>query len=108
MNENDKIIKFLERNYYQLLSNKRYWCSYENEDDWVWVHLTKEFSNRTSCRFNINFGSLTDSTPNLIINLYTVVDLEWVQVFWGNIETLENLKFILKCIGIPYKDEETN
>ena len=103
MNENDKIIAFLTENYYQPILNKRYWTSYKDDNYNDYVHLTREFANRTQCQFEINFGSLIDSTPNLVVNLYTVVDLDWMQVFWGDIETLNDLKFILKCIGIPYK-----
>ena len=104
MNENDKIIQFLKENYHQPLPNKRYWTSYKNQEDDEYSHLTKEFANRTQCQFEINFGKLEDSTPNLVVNLYTVVDLDWMQVFWGDVETLEDLKFILNCIGIPYKN----
>lgn len=101
---NKEIIEFLKKNYHQPHFNKRYWTSYESKEDDNYSHLTKEFSNRTACRFEILFGELEDSTPNLIINLYTVVDLDWMQVFWGDIRDLNDLKFILDRIGIPYKD----
>lgn len=105
MNETNRILNFLQENYHQSVPNKRYWTSYKyiDRDNEYW-HLTKEFSNRTACQFEIIFGSLTDSTPNLQIHLFTVVDNAWMQVFWGDIETLEDLKFILNKIGIPYKN----
>lgn len=104
-----EITEFLSINFYQPYPNKRIWVSYQNVDDpWEvgWVHLTKEFANRTACHIKVFFDKIEDDTPNLKIELYTVVDGDWMQVFWGDIDTLEDLKFILNRIGIPYKDEK--
>ncbi len=100
----NEIQEFLKKNYHQPIRNKRYWTSYKTIDDDGWSHLTKEFANRTQCQFEINFGEIEDSTPNLQISLITAVDNEWMQVFWGDIRNLDDLKFILDRIGIPYND----
>lgn len=103
----NEIAEFLSKNFYQPYPNKRLWASFQSLDDpWDhgWVHLSKEFANRTACHVRINFFNLEDDTPNLKIDLYTCVDNEWMQVFWGDIKTLEDMKFIFKCIGIPFKD----
>lgn len=100
-----EIKEFLSKNFHQPVPNKRFWTSYKDvHSDDEWIHLTREFANRTACQVEINFGELENSTPNLVINLFTVVDMEWMQVFWGDIKDLDGLKFIFDCIGIPYND----
>ncbi len=101
------ITEFLDRNFHQPYPNKRLWASFQNFDDpWEtgWVHLTKEFVNRTACHIKVFFDKIEDDTPNLRIELFTVVDMDWMQVFWGDIKTLEDMKFIFNCIGIQYID----
>ncbi len=103
----NEIVEFLDRNFYQPHLNKRFWTSYQDANDILalgWSHLTKEFANRTACHIQIIFGKIEDSTPNLSIQLFTVVDNDWMQVFWGDIRDLDDLKFILDRIGIPYHD----
>lgn len=105
--QNELIVNFLIKNFYQPYTTKRIWASYENREDYFqsgWVDLTKEFANRTGVHIQVIFGKIEDETPNLQINLFTVVDMDWMQVFWGDIEKLEDLKFIFNCIGIKYTE----
>lgn len=103
----DKIQEFLKKNFYQPYPNKRIWASFESLDDtWEvgWVDLTKEFANRTACHIKVFFDKIEDDTPNLRIELIAVVDMDWEQVFWGDIKKLEDIKFIFNCIGIKYTE----
>jgi len=103
----NEITEFLSINFYQPYPNKRIWASFESLDDpWEvgWVDLAKEFANRTACHIKVYFDKIEDDTPNLRIELITVVDMDWEQVFWGDIESLEDMKFIFNCIGIKYTE----
>jgi hypothetical protein len=103
----NNIKEFLSKNFYQPYPNKRIWASFTNsEDPWEseWIDLTKEFANRTPVHIKVYFDKIEDDTPNLQISLLTVVDMEWMQVFWGDIKSLEDMKFIFNCIGINYTD----
>lgn len=105
----DTIKEFLLNNFHQSHQNKRFWTSYKNSEDiWQdgWVDMTREFANRTQCHFRIIFNRVSDDTPNLIIELFTMIDNCWMQVFWGDIRDLDDLKFILERIGIPYIKEQ--
>lgn len=105
--QNELIVSFLRKNFHQPYSNKRIWASYKDREDYWkdgWVDLTKEFANRTGVHIQVIFGNIKDETPNLQISLFTVVDMDWMQVFWGDIKSLEDLKFIFNCIGIKYTE----
>lgn len=102
---NDKITAFLNLNFHNIHQNPRIWTSYTEFDEHpdfpiqTMTTLTKSHSNKDLAHIRIYFF---DTDENIKIELYLISCYEWESFFEGYINSVNDLKFIMTCIGIPY------
>lgn len=102
---NDQIIEFLNSNFHKIHKNPCTWVSYTSYDEdpdyptEPMLNLTKSHAHKDLAHIKIYYFGLEQSVK---LELRLMSYCEWESFFEGYISSLNDLKFIMDCIGIPH------
>ena len=103
---NKQITDFLNRNFHHPYVTKQIWTSYKEidynnnyEPIGDMCELLRVHSLTNKAHIKIYFDGVNES-----ITIQMFLGIEWETFFEGYISTLNELIFIMDCIGVPYTE----